>query len=246
MIPLFLLWGSFLNVLSFRIINGYSLLKARSFCPNCKNTVPFYDNIPILSWFLLKGACRYCKKPISFLYPFIEATTCLLLTLLFYKVDIKFFFSYFIFFSALIVSIRSDLQYMLISRFVTLYILFIGPLLAWYKLLPISLYESISGIIFGYFILYGLANLFFYITKKNGMGQGDFELLAFIGSFIGIIGCWSSLLIGSTIGSLLGVSYITIFKKNRSTKIPFGPFLAFGATTFVLFQKTILQVIMPY
>ncbi len=165
------------------------------------------------------------------------------MTALFLAIQPKFLFAYFIFFSALIVTIRTDLETMLISRYVSLFLVPLGILLSSLGLLPISAMESIIGALFGYGILWITATVFWLITKKEGMGQGDFELLAFIGSFTGIFGCWITLIMASLAGSLIGICYMMITGKKRNLKIPFGPFLALGAIIFVILQKFLYQLL---
>lgn len=160
---------------------------------------------------------------------------------LYYAVPHSYFWGYFIFFSALIVTIRSDLENMLISRFMTLFLIPVGLLFTVAHLLPITPFESLLGALIGYFFLSGLAYFFWRITGKEGMGQGDWELLAFIGSFIGPIGCWLTLLLASIIGTFFGGVYMMFYKKDRTIKIPFGPFLACGAFLYVLFHTQLLQ-----
>lgn len=109
------------------------------------------------------------------------------------KAPLSYFFAYFIFFSALIVTIRSDLETMLISRFVTLFLIPLGFIASATNCLPISLMQSVVGAVGGYAILFGFAFFFFKITNKEGIGQGDVELLALIGSFTGFMGSWVSL-----------------------------------------------------
>lgn len=125
---------------------------------------------------------------------------------------------------------------MLISRYVTIFAIPLVWLLSYLDFLPITLTESIIGSLFGYSFLYAIAKIFTWFTGKEGMGQGDFELLAFIGAFIGPLGCWITLLIGSTCGSLLGLTYLAIYKPSASVRIPFGPFLALGAILYTLLQ----------
>jgi leader peptidase (prepilin peptidase)/N-methyltransferase len=194
---------------------------------------------------ILKGSCRYCNKSISWLYPFIELLTVILFLLLLLLVPLHYFFSYFVFFSALIVSIRTDLDQMLISRYVTLFLIPLGFILSWFELLPISLPQSIFGALAGYGLLKAIAHLFYRSTGKEGLGQGDMDLLAFIGSFTGIYGCWISLLLASIIGSLIGILYLALTKQStQHTRIPFGPFLALGAMSFVLFKPWLLYIIL--
>lgn len=215
----------------------------RSACPLCGTTLAWYDLIPVFSWIFLRGSCRYCKGPISFLYPFIELLTVFVLSALYYTVPEQFFFAYFVFFSALIVTIRSDLETMLISRFMTIYLIPVGVFLSAINFLPLTAIDSILGALLGYGFLFMVSRFFFMITKKEGIGQGDLELLAFIGSFTGVSGCWISLTIGSVLGSCIGVSYALIARTGFSVKIPFGPFLAAGAILYVLFQEVISTAI---
>jgi len=151
--------------------------------------------------------------------------------------------AYFIFFSALIVTIRSDLETMLISRFVTLFLIPFGLFFAKIGFLPIDFLDSLFGILLGYGLLFIASTLFYWITKKEGMGQGDLELLAFIGSFIGVTGCWITLFLGALFGSLFGITYITLSGKSNQVRIPFGPFLSIAAMLYVLLQEKLFTLL---
>ncbi len=227
---IFLCWGSFLNVVGYRLMHRVPMDK-RSHCPSCGHQLAWYDLIPIASWLWLRGHCRTCHEPISILYPFIELYTAILLIILWHLSDPRFFISYFWLFSALIVVTRTDLEKMLISRATTLFLIPLGTFLATIGLLPMSPWGSLYGAGFGYGVLWLVRTLFFLATGKEGLGLGDVELLAMIGAFVGIIGAWFSLLVGSVLGSIFGIAYLLI-TKNR--KIPFGPFLALGAMVYVL------------
>lgn len=146
-----------------------------------------------------------------------------------------------LFVSALIVSIRTDLESLLLSHYVTLYLIPIGALLAAASLLPVSLLESLAGAALGYGILVVTEKTTLYMTGKQGLGRGDAELLAMIGAFTGPLGCWCTLLIGSTLGAIIGMSYLIARSKVRHTKLPFGPFLACGALMFLLLQTYIIS-----
>lgn len=252
MIPFFLCWGSFLNVLAYRLIQGQSIITPRSSCPHCHSLIVWYDNIPVISWILLGGKCRNCQQSISLLYPCIEILTVLVLSLLYLFIPLHYFFAYFIFFSALIVTIRSDIETMLISRFVTIFLAPLGLLFSAYALLPLSFKESIFGALFGYLFLFSVNYIFKYLRNQDGIGAGDFDLILFIGSFTGILGCWMSIMLGSTIGSIYGLSYIALVDTSQHnknighTKIPFGPFLACGAIIFILAQKQIVYYLIGY
>src|SRR5690606_24622206 len=134
---------------------------------------------------LLKGRCRICAQPISILYPAIELLTAITFLLL-YATHPNYFFGYALFFSALIVTIRSDIETMLISRYATLFLIPAGSLYAMLNLLPLSPLESIAGAFCGYLYLYSVNALYRRIKGTNGIGEGDFDLLAFIGTFTGI------------------------------------------------------------
>jgi len=250
-IPFFLCWGSFLNVLAYRLILKKSIVRPRSSCPYCNVCIAWYDNIPLFSWMFLRGKCRTCRHKISLYYPFIEILTAATLSLLYTLIPLHYFFAYFIFFSALIVTIRSDMETMLISSFVTTFLIPLGLVLSICGLLPISLTASITGTLFGYFFLFFVNKVFKHMRGIDGIGEGDFNLLAFIGSFTGIIGCWMSITIGSLLGSLYGIfilvslpNYNNIKNSLQHTQIPFGSFLAFGAILFVFLQKQIFTYLL--
>ncbi len=191
-----------------------------------------------MSWFLLKGKCRYCKKPISVLYPLVEFFTAVLITVLFFNTkNLVSFFAYFIFFSALIVATRTDLEGLVIPQIFSLWLVPVGFIFSYFNFLNINFIQSLSGAVFGYGILWITAKLFKLITKKDGLGVGDMELLALIGAFTGPLGIWISLLVGSFVGLFVSGGYILIFKKSIKTRIPFGPFLSVGAIVYFFFKS---------
>ena len=247
----FLCWGSFLNVVAFRIVKDLPFFRKRSHCPKCDYQIAFYDNIPILSWILLRGKCRNCKTKISILYPFVELITLVLMLSLTihtinldlnYPQNIFYFLSYFIFFTALIIATRTDLQAMVIPQLFSLWLVPVGLFLSYLGFLKINFYQSLIGAIFGYSILWIIAKLFKFFTKKEGLGVGDMELLAMIGAFLGPIAVWFSLLIASLVGTLVGAIYIYFFAKTKGTKIPFGPFIVFGAILFFFFEDFLIRL----
>ena len=241
-------WGSFLNFLAYRLVHDVSFTKSRSICPNCHYQIAWFDLIPIISWFNLRGLCRSCHQPISKLYPMIELVTILTGLMLFYFGRPEDLVAYFIFISALLIIIRTDLQTMLISRFTTLFLIPIPIILSLtkfnsYPLLPITIMQAINGIFWGYSILFIINKIAWLITKKDGVGQGDIDLLAMIGAFSGIYGVWLSLMIGSILGSITGIILICTGQSKLQTKLPFGPFLAIGAIIYILFQNQLLTLL---
>jgi leader peptidase (prepilin peptidase)/N-methyltransferase len=141
---------------------------------------------------------------------------------------------YMIFVSALIVASRTDLESLLIPQLFTLWMIPLGLLAAYLQLIPLSIMQSISGAALGYGILWLIALVFKRCTGKEGLGVGDMELLAMIGSFLGPIGVWISLAVGSFVGLFVGSIYLALSGKDRTTRIPFGPFLALGALAYLL------------
>jgi len=232
---IFLCWGSFLNVIAYRLLIDESIVSKRSYCPRCKHKLAWYDLIPLISFFLLQGKCRYCRKKISRLYPLIEIITAIIFSLMIIFIAPTYWFAYSLLFSALIINTRTDLQNMVIPRITSLYLVPIGWICAFFKLLPITLYQSFIGSIVGYFTLFIIAKLFYLTTKKQGLGEGDFDLLALIGAFTGFHGMWMSIFIGSITGSIIGIFLMIIGKCSRNTKLPFGPFLVLGTILYLYF-----------
>ncbi len=236
-----LCWGSFLNALGYRIIRGQSII-GRSRCPYCKKVIAWYDLIPVFSWLYLRGKCRSCKKPISALYPFIELLTALLFCLIALYIEPRYWFGDGLFFSALIVTIRTDFEKMLISRYMTWGMIPFGFGLSAVGLLPITLLQSTTGMVFGYSMLWITARIFRAVRKLEGIGEGDLDLLALIGAFTGPLGAWVALFLGSLLGSVVGV--IAMMQQRRTrVKIAFGPWLAAGAIIYVFTQQFINELL---
>ncbi len=254
----FLCWGSFLNVIAYRSIHDKSFWQKRSTCNNCNGLIVWYDNIPVISWFILQAKCRNCKSKISYLYPFIEILTSVILSCLFFyffydqnnfifiKRNIFSFLSYFIFFSALIVSTRTDLEEMVIPQFFSIYIVPVALFLSYFNFLEISFIQSFVGAFVGYFVLWFVAKMFKLFAKKDGLGQGDMELLALIGAYLGIIGVWFTILISSIIGVIVMGIYIYFTKKQKDIRFPFGPFLVLGAILYFFFKSYLINFLFNY
>lgn len=238
---IFIAIGSHLNSLAYRLLNLDQFWKIRSFCPSCKKTIAWYDNLPVISWIALQARCRSCKQTISWLYPFIEIISTIALLLLWHTVEMQYFPVYCLFFTALLVTIRTDFDQMLISRFVTLYLIPFGLIATIFQRLPLTLTQSISGIFFGYSLLWIVKKISLYASGQDSLGQGDLELLAFIGGFTGPIGCWISLMVGSVLGTIISLISMTM-TKEKIKLIPFGAYLSFGAIIFVLWQNFFITI----
>lgn len=261
-----LCWGSFLNVLAHRILHGKTLFTRRSYCPSCEHIIAWYDNIPLISWLWLYGKCRLCKTLISYLYPFTELTTAALVTGCFYKLIIvpfplaasmlnnpHHFFSFMtapmyqtlaahiIFMSALVAATRTDLEAMVIPQLFSLWLVPFGLVFSYAGLTNVTLLGSALGALIGFGLLWIVAQGFKILTHKEGMGIGDMELLALIGSFLGPIGVWMSVMIASFSGLVVGSIYLAVKDKDRTTRIPFGPFLALGAIVYFFCDSWLVE-----
>jgi prepilin signal peptidase PulO-like enzyme (type II secretory pathway) len=245
-----LCWGSFLNVVGYRLINGPSVFyPLRSQCTLCKHTLTLFDLVPLLSWFWLKAHCRYCKKPISFLYPLIEFTTGIVSVLLYMYIsyNISYFIFAALFCSALIIIIRSDLETMLISQWTTLFLVPVAFTATLCMHLPISFFESVIGACSAYVFLYCISFFYRYFKKIEGIGQGDIDMLCMIGAFLGPIGWWLTLIIASFTGTIIAIGIMICSSKNVDVfkKIPFGPFLAIGSFVTLFWQRWLIAFLIP-
>jgi leader peptidase (prepilin peptidase)/N-methyltransferase len=193
------------------------------------------------SRWLTRGVYPVCHPAISFLISIFSVASLFSL----FVSNSPFFVSYLFFFSALIITIFTDARTLLISRMVTLYAMPIGWLLSNLQLLPITPLESIGGSLTGLLILLFVRVISKKLLGKEGLGQGDVDLLCFIGAFTGPKGCWITLMTGSLLGSLLGVLYFIIAKGRRDILLPFGLFLGMGAILYVLFQEKLTAFFLP-
>lgn len=236
-----LCWGALLNFFGYRLLHNIPLFRW-PFCEACKTPCTLYELVPCISWLLLQGKCRFCSQSISPLFPLIELVTLILGSTLFLTNTISHVYRipYFLFFSALIITIRTDLESLLILRLTTLWLIPCGIFLSMLRLLPIAWWSSLGGCLLGYGSLWLISGIFYRLRGIKGLGEGDPELLAFIGSYIGLCGCWATLLIGSMIGSIVGIALLTTGYVTRTTYVPFGPFLAIGAILYVLYEPTIM------
>ena len=253
--------GSFLNVCIFRIPLGTSLLSPSSRCPHCKIPVKVYDNIPILSYFLLGGRCRDCRAQISARYPLVETMMALFSVLLILKFGLSSsFFIHFILISCLIVVSFIDLDHRIIPDKISLPGIILGFLASFIKpvegqndflvlfvfntvrgALNMATLDSLLGIFIGGGLLYAVAVLFYWATKKEGMGGGDIKLLAMIGAFLGWSSTLFTILVSSVIGSMVGVALMVAKGADSKYAIPFGPFLSLGAIIYLFFGREIIR-----
>lgn len=206
----------------------YNLVAPRSACPNCGHKITALENIPVISYLFLRGKCSGCKTPISIRYPLIETVTALLAGAIAWKFGVSgFAVAALIFTFALIALTFIDFDTQLLPDDITL------PLL-WFGLLFnigggfTDLQSAVIGAMAGYLVLWGIYWLFKLITGKEGMGYGDFKLLAAIGAWFGWQLLPAVILLSSVVGSVIGIGLMILAKRGREVPIPFGPYLALG------------------
>lgn len=231
--------GSFLNVCIYRIPLGMSIVTPRSSCPKCNRKIPWYHNIPILSYLWLRGKCAECKEPISPVYPFVEFLTAAYLTLLLYHFGpLRSFLIYAIFGCVMIVLIFIDYYHRLLPRVITfpgLIVGFAGSFINPY-LNPV---QSGLGIALGVLLPTFVLVTYKWLRKKEGMGHGDIVMLALVGAFLGWKMVFLVILFSSLAGVLVGVPIIFITKKGSDFPLPFGSFIGAVAMLAVFWGRWI-------
>ncbi len=233
--------GSFLNVVIFRLPEKKSIVFPGSHCPVCKHAIPFYLNIPILSYLAILGKCWFCSTPISFRYPAIECLTGGLALILVHNFGPGLPMLFWFFFGcALIVISFIDLDHQIIPDSISIPGIFIFASSAVF--IPEMTWTSaLSGILTGGGLLYAVALGYYLLRGQQGMGGGDIKLLAMIGAATGVKGVLFTIFAGSLAGTAGGVVAM-ILGKTRDTKlkIPFGPFLSLGALVYILWGELLI------
>ena len=229
--------GSFLNVCIFRLPAKTSLVKPNSRCPHCHHPIRFYDNIPIISFFLLQGRCRDCDTPISWRYPLVELITAVLALLLFIKFGLSLkFLAFFLFTAVLIIITFIDLDHQIIPDILTLPGIPVFFLVAVF-MAEVPWLDALLGVLIGGGILFVIALVYELISKREGMGGGDIKLLAMIGGFLG----WKSLifilLFSSFAGAIVGIAAMIIKKQDMKYAVPFGPFLSAAVIAYIFWGE---------
>jgi len=226
--------GSFLNVLIHRLPQGKSIIKPGSHCPNCGAPIALYDNIPLISYLILRGKCRNCKSSISYQYPLVEGITGALFVIFYLKSGLSLVFITETVFSALIiVLIFTDLNHQLLPDVITIPGT-IGGLLFSLNGGLTTIGSSLIGAGLGAGIVLAIRELYFRLREEEGMGLGDVKLMAMIGAFLGWERALLTLVIGSFLGSVVGIIIIAKEKGDLRFPLPFGSFLGI-ASIFSLF-----------
>lgn len=233
-----LLIGSFLNVCIYRIPLGLSVVMGRSYCPTCGHLIPWYYNVPLISYLALLGHCRYCKTFISPIYPAVELLNALLyvaVVLIYgYRIETLLIIALF---SLLIVISFIDLRHMIIPDGLVAILFGLGVISAGYQIFVVgqSWVPWVVGLFAASLPLWALGLLF-----EDGIGGGDIKFMAAAGVFVG----WKLILLTLFLGALFALGYAgVLFAKgrvNRRAEVPFGPFLSLGLTNAILFGENFL------
>jgi leader peptidase (prepilin peptidase)/N-methyltransferase len=219
-----------------------NLAKPDSHCPECKHELTAFENIPILSYLLQAGKCRNCKAPISLRYPLIEAVTGIVTLLIAYQYGYSWLtLAILILTWSLIVLTMIDYDHQLLPDDITIPILWLGLIINYFGLIT-TLEAAVLGAVAGYLILWAVYWLFKILTGKEGMGQGDFKLLAALGAWMGWQALPQIILLSSLIGALIGIGLILIKGRDKNIPIPFGPYLAGAGFVSLLWNEELAQL----
>ncbi len=253
-----LLIGSFLNVCIYRLPRDLSVVRPRSFCPLCESPISWYDNIPLFSYFALGGKCRSCKARIGWRYPVVEALTGLMFFAAVWSAGWSLQALKLGIFSAILIElIFSDLEERILPDELTLGGIAAGLLFAvaapisggfslffpganpsWWP----SLAESAAGTVVTAGALWLVGKLYRLARKRDGLGLGDIKMVAMIGAFLGLQGALLTLILGSLMGSAVGLLYLWMAKKDaRTYPLPLGTFLGIGAFGIAFFKDPVLS-----
>ena len=241
------LWGSFANVCIFRLPKEKGVVSGRSYCPKCKKKIVWYDNIPIISFFLLGGKCRKCKKSISIQYVIVEAINIVsfitiyyffgisIITVLLMMLSLSFLIIFFI-----------DLEHFIIPNVLTFPMMIVGFLKSFDPNLPFlfpNYINSLIGGLFGYGVIWSIIYFYKQIRKKEGMGLGDAKLLAVVGFWFG----WISIPFVLFLSSVLALLWVApdLIKKSKklTSQIPFGPYIILASILFFISKQKLMLML---
>jgi leader peptidase (prepilin peptidase)/N-methyltransferase len=256
--PAGLLIGSFLNVCIFRLPRDLSVVRPRSFCPGCEKTIAWYDNIPVLSYILLRGRCRHCSERIPLRYPLVELATAVAFTVCVAAFGLSLpALKYSVFSAILITLIASDLEERILPDEFTLGGIVAGLVLAVFVpmgfefahlLLPqsfgprgLSVGEAVLGAAVSSGSIWLVGALYKKVRHREGLGLGDVKMIAMIGAFLGLKDALLTLIVASLFGAIAGLIYILFTGKDASTyELPFGSFLGLAGLAVAMYGEVVV------
>jgi leader peptidase (prepilin peptidase)/N-methyltransferase len=219
----------------------FNLYTPRSRCANCGHQITSLENIPVISYLLLGGKCSSCKTALSLQYPLVEIFTAVISVIVGWHFGVSLQALAALFLSwCLIAASGIDIGHKLLPDSITLPLLWLGIILSFFEIF-VSLENSVIGVIAGYLSLWSVFMVFKLITGKEGMGYGDFKLLAMLGAWTGWKMLFVIVLTSSVVGAAVGITMILLKKTERGTQIPFGPYLAGAGWITLLWGPVLLQ-----
>lgn len=225
----------------------FNLAVPRSACPACNAPVQARDNVPVLSWLLLKGKCRSCSAPISARYPVVEALTALLSALVAWKLGFGLAAAVIIFTTWVLIALTFiDIDKMLLPDQLTLPLLWLALLFSLSDSAFVNPAQAIVGAAAGYLSLWSVYWLFKLLTGKEGMGYGDFKLLAVFGALLGAAQLPLIILLSSLVGAVVGITLLSVQGKDKATPIPFGPYIAAAGWIALLWGEQLTNAYLRY
>ena len=238
------IWGSFSNVCIYRIPKNMGIIKDRSICPNCQKMIKWYDNIPLLSFIILKAQCRNCSSDISWNYFVVELIAAISFVVIFYFFGISLTtLLFFILSICFIVIFFIDLKHFIIPNEITYPLMVIGFLKSFDPNLNTNLFpnflNSLIGGLFGFAIIWLIIFIYKKLRNKEGMGLGDAKLLSAMGFWFGWVSIPFIIFFSSAIALLSVIPDLIKNKKKLSSQIPFGPYLIIGNIIFITFLNQI-------
>jgi leader peptidase (prepilin peptidase)/N-methyltransferase len=223
-----LIVGSFLNVCIYRLPRKQSIVWPASRCTSCGRGLAWFENVPVVSWLVLRGRCRGCGAPISPMYPIIEATTGALFgAVMYWYGPTPLALVRMLFGSAMIVLFVIDLQHRILPNVITVPGTVLGVILSLF--LPPGIVAAILGVLIGGGLLYGIGEAYYRLRGVEGMGMGDVKMLAMIGAFLGWQLVLVTIVVASFGGAVLGALMLATRRGTMQAALPFGTFLAVGA-----------------
>ena len=247
-----LIIGSFLNVVIYRMPRKLSLSSPRrSYCPKCQKTLSWRDNIPVVSWVLLRGRCRYCNEPISGQYPLVELLSGVAgaASVVYYGATFTGAVVYTLTATLLAITFI-DFEFKIIPNKISYPGMTIGLIMgmvAEYQgpfqfPLTQSAIDSLFGMIAGGGFFWSIGAIYYVCTKRVGLGGGDIKLMGMTGAILGLQSVAPTIFIGSLLGSVVGIALMVIGKGGRQTEIPFGPWLSIGAIVYIFGNLKLFQI----
>jgi len=232
--------GSFLNVCIFRLPRGESLVWPGSRCTSCDRGLSWFENLPVLSWVVLRGRCRTCQAPVSWTYPIVEILTALTLVSAYELYGLTLLGGVRALFAcALIVLFVTDLQHKILPNVITVPGIAVGVLCSFF--LPPGWRDSLLGILVGGGTLFAIGETYYRLRGQEGLGMGDVKLLGMIGAFLGWKLVLLTLVLASFAGSLVGGALIVSGRGDMKYALPFGTFLAVGALVAAIWGTPIVD-----